>query len=139
MSLFDHIGFSSPDVQRSLKFYQGCMSALGLEVHRQNDGNFYINGGARAPVPFIWVQPSRQAQPGAVEPIEALTGKRLHLMFTAVSREAVESFYRKAIGAGGTESGAPDFQGPAEMGYFAALVFDPDGNLVEAGFRQRKG
>ncbi len=59
-------------------------------------------------------------------------------MFTAGSREAVEAFHEAALKAGGRDSGGPGYQGPEEMGYYAALVFDPDGNTLEAGFRERK-
>ncbi len=59
-------------------------------------------------------------------------------MFTAGSREEVEAFYKAAIRASGKDSGSPSYQGPEEMGYYAALVFDPDGNTLEAGFRERK-
>jgi predicted lactoylglutathione lyase len=50
----------------------------------------------------------------------------------------VEAFHEAALKAGGRESGGPAYQGPEEMGYYAALVFDPDGNTLEAGFRERK-
>ncbi|MBB2973665.1 catechol 2,3-dioxygenase-like lactoylglutathione lyase family enzyme [Mesorhizobium sp. RMAD-H1] len=139
MSLFDHIGFHTPDLSRSLHFYAGCMPMLELEVIRNADTSFFVSGGERAPVPFIWVMSAQQ--PGDLLPEGApqKPGDHLHLMFAALSRDAVEAFHEAALAFGGTDSGAPGYQGPEEMGYYAALVFDPDGNTIEVGFRERRG
>ncbi|PQA71487.1 VOC family protein [Brucella oryzae] len=134
MSLFDHIGFKARNVNRSLSFYESCMPELGLEVIARSGSGFFVSGGERAPVPFLWIHGSHgEADDSADRP-----GDRLHLMFTAGSREAVEAFHEAALKAGGKDSGSPAYQGPEEMGYYAALVFDPDGNTLEAGFRERK-
>lgn len=134
MSLFDHIGFKARDINRSLSFYESCMPELGLDVIARSGSGFFVSGGERAPVPFLWIYGGDPAG----EHGEDRPGARLHLMFTAGSREEVEAFYKAAIRAGGKDSGSPSYQGPEEMGYYAALVFDPDGNTLEAGFRERK-
>ncbi|AAL53577.1 hypothetical protein P053_00389 [Brucella abortus 01-4165] len=134
MSLFDHIGFKARDINRSLSFYESCMPELGLDVIARSGSGFFVSGGERAPVPFLWIYGGDPAG----EHGEDRPGDRLHLMFTAGSREEVEAFYKAAIRAGGKDSGSPSYQGPEEMGYYAALVFDPDGNTLEAGFRERK-
>lgn len=134
MSLFDHIGFQVRNVNRSLSFYESCMPELGLEVIARSGSGFFVSGGERAPVPFLWIH----GGPEGTGEGEAKPGDRLHLMFTAGSREAVEAFHRAALKAGGKDSGGPAYQGPEVMGYYAALVLDPDGNTLEAGFRERK-
>jgi catechol 2,3-dioxygenase-like lactoylglutathione lyase family enzyme len=136
MSLFDHIGFHSSDLERSFAFYAGCMPTLELEVIRNADASFFVSGGERAPVPFIWItgtQGPADASP-AVAPEKP--GDHLHLMFTALSRDAVEAFHQAALASGGADSAPPGYQGPEEMGYYATLVFDPDGNTIEVGFRE---
>ena len=134
MSLFDHIGFKAQNIKRSLSFYESCMPELGLEVIARSGSGFFVSGGERAPVPFLWIHGGvDEAGNGEDKP-----GDRLHLMFTAGSREAVVAFHQAALKAGGRDSGSPAYQGPEEMGYYAALVFDPDGNTLEAGFRERK-
>ncbi|MBB4094970.1 catechol 2,3-dioxygenase-like lactoylglutathione lyase family enzyme [Ochrobactrum pecoris] len=110
------------------------MPELGLEVIARSGTGFFVSGGERAPVPFLWIHGS----PDGTGDGEDKPGDRLHLMFTAGSREAVEAFHQTALKAGGKDSGGPGYQGPEEMGYYAALVFDPDGNTLEAGFRERK-
>lgn len=56
---------------------------------------------------------------------------RVHLAFQAESKEDVVRFHSAAIQSGGTDNGKP---GPREYhpGYYAAYVFDPDGNNIEA-------
>lgn len=136
MSLFDHIGFKARDIRRSLSFYESCMPELGLEVIARSGSGFFVSGGERAPVPFLWIHGAEAG--AATDAADTKPGDRLHLMFTAGSRDAVEAFHRVALNAGGSDSGGPAYQGPEEMGYYAALVFDPDGNTLEAGFRERK-
>ena len=139
MSLFDHIGFQSSDIERSLLFYKSCMPRLGLSIIAHSGTGFFVSGGERSPVPFLWIHnrlpidDERQPEKHSSRP-----GNHLHLMFTASSQEDVHAFHRAALDAGGTENGPPAYQGAEEMGYFAALVFDPDGNTLEAGHRQRR-
>ena len=58
----------------------------------------------------------------------------VHLCFVARSREQVDAFHRAGVDAGFRSNGAPGFRdyGP---GYYAAYLFDPDGNNVEALYR----
>ncbi|MGH8128537.1 MAG: VOC family protein, partial [Gammaproteobacteria bacterium] len=59
-----------------------------------------------------------------------------HTAFVAKSRAEVDAFYAAAIGAGGTDNGAPGArEGQSSPIYYAAFVFDPDGNNIEAVFR----
>lgn len=134
MSLFDHIGFYTGDVRRSFSFYQSCMPALGLTVIARSDTAFFVSAGERAPVPFLWIHGNASTRPAD----EHKAGSHLHLMFTSQSKDAVAAFHSAALQAGGTDSGAPSYQGPEEAGYYAALVTDPDGNTLEAGFRERR-
>ena len=57
---------------------------------------------------------------------------------SAPSVQAVDSFHAAGLGAGGTDNGTP---GPraTPRPYYAAFLLDPDGNNVEAGFRERRG
>ncbi|WP_188824884.1 VOC family protein [Brucella endophytica] len=136
MSLFDHIGFLTPDLNRSLAFYEGCMPALELEVIRNAGGSFFVSGGERAPVPFIWIAGMPGAEDAPPTGAPERPGDHLHLMFAALSRDAVEAFHAAAMASGGIASDPPGYQGPEEMGYYATLVFDPDGNTIEVGFRE---
>ena len=54
-----------------------------------------------------------------------------HLALRAADAAAVAAFYEAALAAGGTDNGAP---GPRDYhpGYYAAFVYDPEGNNIEA-------
>ena len=58
----------------------------------------------------------------------------LHLCFRARSREEVDAFHRAGVEAGFRSNGQPGYRdyGP---GYYAAYLLDPDGNNVEALYR----
>jgi catechol 2,3-dioxygenase-like lactoylglutathione lyase family enzyme len=54
-----------------------------------------------------------------------------HVAFEARSREQVESFHQAALQAGGRDNGSPGYR-DYWPGYYAAFVYDPDGNNIEA-------
>jgi len=64
-------------------------------------------------------------------------GARQHTALTAHSRQQVNAFHAAGIGAGGTDNGPPALRNvPYPPGYYAAFVLDPDGNNIEAVFRE---
>jgi catechol 2,3-dioxygenase-like lactoylglutathione lyase family enzyme len=66
-------------------------------------------------------------------------GTRQHTAFAAQSRAAVDAFHTAALQAGGTDNGPPGLRGGGyPPGYYAAFVLDPDGNNMEAVFRERR-
>jgi catechol 2,3-dioxygenase-like lactoylglutathione lyase family enzyme len=58
----------------------------------------------------------------------------MHLCFVADSREQVDAFHRAGVEAGFRSNGEPGYRayGP---GYYAAFLLDPDGNNIEALYR----
>ncbi|ADO70650.1 Glyoxalase/bleomycin resistance protein/dioxygenase [Stigmatella aurantiaca DW4/3-1] len=64
-----------------------------------------------------------------------------HTAFVAKSRAEVDAFYTAALRAGGTDHGAPGLRPTSAgypSGYYAAFVLDPDGNNMEAVYRERQ-
>src|SRR5262249_50206354 len=62
-----------------------------------------------------------------------------HTAFVARNCEEVDAFHAAALNAGGIENGSPGFRDVAKgypPGYYAAFVLDPDGNNIEAVFRE---
>jgi catechol 2,3-dioxygenase-like lactoylglutathione lyase family enzyme len=60
-----------------------------------------------------------------------------HTAFRAESRGQVDAFHEAALLAGGTDNGQPGLRsGKYPPGYYAAFVLDPDGNNIEAVFRE---
>jgi hypothetical protein len=58
----------------------------------------------------------------------------LHLCFHARSRDDVAGFHRAGTGAGFRSNGAPGSRA-YRPGYYGAYPLDPDGNTVEALYR----
>ncbi len=114
--MFDHIGFGVRDFPASGAFYSAALAPLGCRELWQNEEHLVAAFGARAPQ--LWIH---AGDPGAP----------LHIAFVAPDRAAVEAFHAAGLQAGGRDNGAPGLRDYAP-GYFAAYVYDPDGNNVEA-------
>jgi catechol 2,3-dioxygenase-like lactoylglutathione lyase family enzyme len=92
----------------------------------ENDGTDAVGYGLRYPVFWIY-----RFHPHGV---------KQHTAFAARSRTEVDAFHAAALKAGGTDNGPPGLRDTAEgypPGYYAAFVLDPDGNNMEAVFRER--
>jgi catechol 2,3-dioxygenase-like lactoylglutathione lyase family enzyme len=55
----------------------------------------------------------------------------LHVAFEAKSSAQVEAFYKAALAAGAKDNGGPGYR-DYSPGYYAAFVYDLDGNNIEA-------
>jgi catechol 2,3-dioxygenase-like lactoylglutathione lyase family enzyme len=110
--LLDHVHLRVADLERSKRFYEAALAALGRGLTGEGDGFF------SADELFVSVG----------DPTT-----RLHLAFQAADRDAVHRFHEAAVAAGGRDNGAPG-ERSYHPGYYAAYAFDPDGNNVEAVF-----
>ncbi|WP_369059838.1 VOC family protein [Caulobacter sp. 73W] len=131
----DHTGVGVGDIRASARFYDAVLGSLGLRPLMRITTTFGQASGADDPdlagvgygrdYPIFWIDLFHPA------------GVRQHTAFRAISRAEVEAFHRSAIEAGGRDNGAPGLRtGGYPSGYFAAFVFDPDGNNIEAVFRE---
>ena len=125
--MIDHTGIGVADVARSAVFYDAALGALGQRRVAQlpeGDGSDAIGYGVDHPV--FWID---RFHPHSV---------KQHTAFAAKSRAEVDAFHEAALKAGGTDNGAPGLRGGGyPQGYYAAFVLDPDGNNMEAVFRER--
>jgi catechol 2,3-dioxygenase-like lactoylglutathione lyase family enzyme len=119
--MIDHTGIGVADVGRSAAFYDAALGVLGMRRVRQipdDLGTDAVGYGLNYPV--YWID---RFHPHSV---------KQHTAFAAGSRAEVDAFHAAALGAGGTDNGAP---GQRRANYYAAFVLDPDGNNIEAVFR----
>jgi catechol 2,3-dioxygenase-like lactoylglutathione lyase family enzyme len=122
--MIDHTGIGVADVARSAAFYDAALSALGLRRVIQlpaDSGADAVGYGVDYPV--FWID--RFHPPGVKQ----------HTAFVARNRAAVDAFHAAALKAGGTDNGPPGLRDTATgypPGYYAAFVFDPEGNNMEA-------
>jgi predicted lactoylglutathione lyase len=56
----------------------------------------------------------------------------VHVALNAPTRAAVDAFHRAGLEAGGRDNGAPGIRKDYSPDYYAAFLFDPDGNNLEA-------
>lgn len=115
--LVDHLQLVVADLAASRRFYEAVLSVLGVPIGGDGPG-------------FFWADELFVSSPESGASAGALTG-RAHVAFQAADRETVDRFHAAALGAGGTDHGAPG-ERPYHPGYYAAFVLDPDGNNIEA-------
>ncbi len=114
--MFDHIGFTVADFQKSKRFYLAALAPLGHELLAEGDGWAMIGNEADR----IWI--------GSDGPATS----PFHLAVAGNTRAHVRAFYQAAISAGGRDNGGPGIRLNYSPTYYAAFVLDPDGHNVEA-------
>lgn len=119
--MIDHISVGVSDLDRSARFYEATLSALGLArlVTRPRTVGF---GKAYSE---FWIN-LREAMP----PVAPESGA--HICLRAKTTSEVDAFYAAALSAGGASDGAPGIRPHDRVRYYAAFVTDLDGNRIEA-------
>jgi catechol 2,3-dioxygenase-like lactoylglutathione lyase family enzyme len=117
--MFDHVGLNVKDYSASRAFYEAALAPLGYKVVIAFDEHNAVGLGTAAK-PDFWVA---QREP---------YGTGTHVAFTCPDRATVDAFYAAAVGAGGTDNGAPGIREHYHPTYYGAFVHDLDGNNVEA-------
>jgi catechol 2,3-dioxygenase-like lactoylglutathione lyase family enzyme len=125
MNVIDHVGIAYSDYQRARRFFVQALAPLGItvvmEVTKEKTGGYEGAGLGKNGKPSFWIDGR-----GATAPIA-------HVAFVADDRAAVDAFHAAAIAAGGRDNGKPGVRPHYHPNYYAAFVFDPDGNNIEAG------
>ena len=119
--MIDHISLAVRDLERSARFYQAVLGAIGYEklVVRPRTIGF----GKR--YPEFWLNLR-----ATLTPVDAESGA--HAALRVRTTELVDAFHAAALAAGGSSDGAPGLRPQHGEGYYAAFIRDPDGNRVEA-------
>ena len=120
MGILDHLDFAVADFPRSRAFYRAALAPLGWGVHSEGEGFTLFGPGGR---PCLAIGEG---------PVPGKGAGPLHFAIEAEDRAAVEAFHAAALAAGGCDNGAPGIRAQYHPNYYAAFVFDPDGNNVEA-------
>jgi catechol 2,3-dioxygenase-like lactoylglutathione lyase family enzyme len=106
----DHLHLVVADLEASKRFYRAVLAALGRRLSREGEGYFHADE--------LFVSEGERIS-------------RVHFAFQADGPEAVQRFYEAGLDAGGEDNGPPG-ERHYHPGYYAAFLFDPDGNNVEA-------
>jgi catechol 2,3-dioxygenase-like lactoylglutathione lyase family enzyme len=130
--MLDHFGFRVKDLAAARRFYDNAMKPLGLQTANNTPTSFLVGRSAAEPIPFLWIGTD---QPSFWTDGHSTSASPIHVAFAAPDRIAVDAFHSAALANGGKDNGSPGPRGPPEWNYYAAHVLDPDGNNIEAGFR----
>ena len=123
--MIDHVGFAVSDAERSKRFYERALAPLGIThimsvTPEQTESGGTAHGFGSDGKPYFWVGDNERV------------GEGTHIAFAVDSRAKVEAFYEAALAAGGRDNGGPGLRPHYHPDYYAAFVFDPDGNNIEA-------
>lgn len=114
--LFDHVHLRVRDLERSKAFYVPVFAALGIEC---------VADETHIMADELWIDVG--------SPLS-----HVHLAFQAQDRATVDRFHAAAVLSGGLDNGAPG-ERKYHPGYYAAFVYDPDGNNIEAVYHGPHG
>lgn len=121
-SPIDHLTITPSDYEKALIFYDLALAPLGITrvMPKKDSCGFGIDR------PFFWLSaPDNKHAPS----------KGVHIAFSASSKEEVDTFHIIALKAGGIDHGAPGYRTKYHAGYYAAFVYDLDGNNIEVVYR----
>jgi catechol 2,3-dioxygenase-like lactoylglutathione lyase family enzyme len=114
-----HVSIHVSNYEKSKEFYLKTLKPLGYEavmdLPEYKSTGFGVRGS-----PDFWVieKPS-------------VTGSE-HAAILVGDKSAVDAFHKAALEAGGKDNGAPGIRQEYSLDYYAAFVFDLDGNNIEA-------
>jgi catechol 2,3-dioxygenase-like lactoylglutathione lyase family enzyme len=114
--VLDHITVNVRDLKAARRFYQKALGAIGMNMNLKFGEAFGM--GSRNENIF-WLARDKSA-----------SGEG-HYAFRVDHPAEVDSFYRAALRAGGTDNGGPGPRPDYGPNYYAAFVKDKEGNNIE--------
>ena len=114
--MFDHVTIRASDRAASELFYDTVLDTLGAERSGRTDEY------------TIWKREFSLAHADDDRPVT----RRLHIGFSAPSREHVDEFWRVGTEAGYQTDGEPGPRPQYGPDYYGGFLLDPDGNSAEA-------
>ena len=124
MQLIDHLSITVNNLENCVLFYKAIMQTLNAKIAYEEAeaiGFGERNSATDASHSYISIFESTHCEPNI----------KRHVCFKAASIEQVNSFYKAGLENGGSCAGAPGYR-EYHAGYYAAFLFDPEGNKVEA-------
>jgi catechol 2,3-dioxygenase-like lactoylglutathione lyase family enzyme len=123
--VIDHIGFEVSHLERSSRFYDAVLYALG--ARRMVQSEHVVAYGVNGPELWIVNRPGRPRAPGPGYG---------HVALRASGKAAVDAAYKGGLANGGSDDGAPGLRPQYGRRYYAAYLLDPDGLRVEVVSRR---
>ena len=121
--MIDHTGVVVSDFEKSKKFYQAVLAAIGyellIELPASVTGHADVAGFGDGGKPDFWIGGGTPNQPP------------VHVAFGVRDRAQVDAFHQAGIKAGGRDHGQPGLRPHYHPDYYAAFLLDPDGHNIE--------
>lgn len=116
--MFDHFEIKVVEFDKCLTFYSTALKPLGIELKWSDPCSAGFGMAHEPNVRFL------------IEKSESSTNS--HIAFKAKDKTAVAAFHEAGLTASGTCNGEPGLREHFAPNYYAAFLYDPDGNNVEA-------
>jgi len=117
----DHLWLRTADLLETKRFYDTVAPIVGIDLVTFDDTKVRYTDGVGS---FTFIVG------------DELT-RHVHLAFGVSDQATVDAFHAAALEAGYVDNGAPGERPQYHPGYYGAVVFDPDGNNIEAVFHDR--
>jgi len=119
--MIDHASLGTRQFDTAIDFYAAALPSLGYTLQHRNEREAAFGTPERWD---FWLYPA-----GADD---AVLGSRMHMAFSAPSRDAVIAFHEAALARGGVSAVAPGERPDISPRYFGTVLQDPDGHRIEA-------
>ena len=113
--VIDHLWIRVADVARAKAFYETIAPHAGILLDTDTPERAQFRGPAGGSFSLVAGTPT----------------EHVHMAFGTDDDAAVQRFHEVATSAGYASRGAPGERPQYHPGYYAAFVFDPDGNNIE--------
>lgn len=113
--IIDHLWIRVADVARAKAFYETIAPHAGILLGDDTPERVQFRGPAG----------------GSFSLVRGTPTEHVHMAFGTDDDDVVRRFHEAAIGAGYESRGAPGERPQYHPGYYAAYVFDPEGNNIE--------
>lgn len=114
--MIEHISVPAKNFKKARKFYVAALKPLQYKINFDFPGASGFKEGGHT---SFWI-------------VKKAHKEKTHLAFRAKNKEAVKAFYKAALKAGAKDNGKPGLRKEYSPDYYAAFVFDPEGNNIEA-------
>lgn len=115
--MIDHTSVNVKDYEKAKELYTKMLAPLGYVLGA--DMSEYATAGFKADMFDFWIS-QKESNSGT------------HVAFKATNKEQVGAFYEAGLEAGAVDNGAPGYRKEYSNGYYAAFLYDFDGNNIEA-------
>lgn len=127
--MIDHIELKVTNLDLAYNFYTHLLESIGykcLKKRKDDNENIIAYGFGMNNRVYFWIASS--SEDGA--------RSKVHLAFSARSKDEVFSFHKMGLELGAKDNGKPGYRLNYSPNYYAAFLIDMDGNNIEAVLRE---